>query len=239
MTILSSMIETSCCRHPVPSMVTVLAVLVLIGMPFVVNAADLSVRIYERSGKSPIQGVSVCLGTPAKLNQFGADLTGSDGTVTFRNVPRAPLVITASKSGYKAEQQSLITNNMDRLLVITLPTGGGGPACDAGSGHGFTGNGKLHVNQFRINKGISVTATPQVILNHETGGVPTHYRASEHPDFTNTDWQTYRTEPEFELSPGNGRKVIYFQVRRFSDMNGADLEVLSPVVQDSITLQGR
>jgi hypothetical protein len=237
MTILNSTAEIGCFSRPVLSMMTVFAILMLTGMPFVVHAADLSIRIYERGGKAPIQDVSVCIGTPARINQFGAELTGPDGAVTFKNVPGTSLVITASKSGYKAEQQSLITNNMNRMLVLTLPTGGGGPVCDAGSARKRVVESALSINQFRINKGMLQTATTNVFLNHVTNERPTHYRASENPDFRDADWQVYTAEPEFKLSTGNGRKVVYFQVRRFSDIDGADLEALSPVVQDSINLQ--
>jgi len=230
--------ENSYAQRVSPVLVKVLAILLLYGMQSPVYAGDLSVRIYERGGKSPMQDASVCLGTPASITQFGTELTGADGTVIFKDVPRAALVVTASKSGYKAEQQSLVTNNMDRLLVMSLPTGGGGPACDAGGGRVVTGSSAIRVSQFRINKGMAVTATPHVFLDHEVSGVPTHYRASEHPDFTGAEWQGYTPNPGFELSPGNGRKVVYFQVRRFSEMNGADIEVLSPVVHDSITMQG-
>jgi hypothetical protein len=31
--------------------------------------------------------------------------------------------------------------------------------------------------------------------------------------------------------------VVYFQVRRYSKMNGADIQTLSPVVRDSINLR--
>jgi hypothetical protein len=239
MKISSLVSEYNYIRQVTPVLITVLAVMVLYGMPLSLHAADLSIRVYERGGNLPLQDASVCLGTPASINQFGAALTGSDGMATFRNVPGAQLVITASKSGYKAEQQSLVTNNMDRLLVISLPTGGGGPVCGSGSGRKITGSGSLGVSQYGINKGAAVTATQQVILNHAVEGVPTHYRASEHPDFSGADWQAYAAEPGFGLSPGNGRKLVYFQLRRSSDMNGANLEVLSPVVQDTITLQQR
>lgn len=238
MKISSLVTEYKCNRQVPPALITVLAAMVLYGMPLLLHAADLSVRVYERGGNS-LQDASVCLGTPASIDQFGAALTGPDGMATFRNVPRAQLVITASKSGYKAEQQSLVTNNMDRLLVISLQTGGGGPVCGSGSGRRIKDSGSIRVNQFTINKGVAVTAAPQVLLSHEAVGMPTHYRASEHPDFTGADWQAYTAEPGFELSPGNGRKLVYFQLRRFSDMNGANLEVLSPVVQDTITLQRR
>jgi len=225
-------------RQVTPVLITVLAAMVLYGMPLLLHAAELGVRIYERGGSS-LQGVSVCLGTPASIDQFGVAQTGPDGMATFSNVPGAQLVITASKSGYKAEQQSLVTNNMDRLLVISLQTGGGGPVCGSGSGREITTSGSIRVNQFSINKGVAVTATPKVILNHVAEGVPTHYRASEHPDFSGVDWQEYTAAPGFDLSPGNGSKLVYFQLRRFSDMNGANLEVLSPVARDTITLQQR
>lgn len=238
MKISSLVSEYNYSRQLVPVLITVLAAMVLYGMPLPLHAADLSVRVYERGGKS-LQNVSVCLGTPASIDQFGKALTGPDGMATFSNVPGAQLVVTASRSGYKAEQQSLVTNNMDRLLVISLQTGGGGPVCGTSSGRKVTGTSSLGVSQFRINRGAAVTASPQVVLNHAAEGVPTHYRASEHADFSGADWQAYSAEPGFELSPGNGRKLVYFQLRRFSDMNGANLEVLSPVLQDTITLQQR
>jgi len=226
-------------QSAVPVLLSVLAALVLYGLLLPACAADLGIRIYEREGKSPLQDVSVCLGTPANISQFGAALTGPDGLASFRDVPRAPLVVTASKPGYRAAQQSLVTTNTDRLLILSLPTGGGGPVCKADNGRNGTGNGGLRVSQFRISKGIAVTTTPNVFLNHKVEGVPTQYRASEHPDFTGSDWQTYTTTPGFKLSAGNGRKVVYFQVRRSTTMNGADIEVFSPVVQDAITLQHR
>jgi hypothetical protein len=33
-----------------------------------VSAAELTVRIFERGGKAPLQGVAVCLGTSARLH---------------------------------------------------------------------------------------------------------------------------------------------------------------------------
>jgi hypothetical protein len=239
MNISSLVTEYKYSRQATPVLITVLAAMVLYGMPSLLHAADLSVRVYERGGKLPLQDVSVCLGTPASINQFGTASTGADGMATFTNIPGAQLVVTASKSGYKAEQQSLVTNNIDRLLVISLPTGGGGPVCGSDSGRKITGSSSIRVSQFRINKGVALTATPQVFLNHNAEGVPTHYRASERSDFSGADWQIYAADPGFELSPGNGRKLVYFQLRRFSDMSGANLEVLTPVVQDTITLQQR
>ena len=50
-------------------------------------AAELTVRVFERGGKVPLQGVAVCLGTPARLNQLGASLPDSEGYVIFPGMP--------------------------------------------------------------------------------------------------------------------------------------------------------
>jgi hypothetical protein len=39
------------------------------------------------------------------------------------------------------------------------------------------------------------------------------------------------------LSPGRGKKIVYFQVRRVATLDGAKLEIFSPVRQDSILLK--
>ena len=56
-------------------------------------------------------------------------------------------------------------------------------------------------------------------------------------DLEGAEWQYYASEPEFTVSEGAGLKRIYLQVRRHSTVNGATLETLSPVVQDTIRLR--
>lgn len=206
-------------------------------IPFPAVAGDLQVRIYERGGRAALQGVAVCLGTAANMTQFGSDLTDVEGNALFRDVPRAPLVLTVSKTGYKSERQSVLTSGTDRLLVLSLPAGGGGPHCSAGSGRAISGTTGIQVENLAINKGAGVTTEREVHLNHGVKGNPTQYRASEQQDFSDAAWIAYTPEPLYQLSPGNGRKVVYFQVRRSSGTSGADIQVLSPVVQDAITLQ--
>ncbi len=203
-----------------------------------VSAADLRVRVFERGGQAPLAGVSVCVGTQANPTQFGAVSTNHDGYAVFRDLPRAPLNVIASKAGFLGQQEALITSNMERLLVVSLPTGGGGPKCeldvrDSGSGSA----GGLQVRNLSINNGAAITASRYVFLNHALEGHPTDYRASENPDFRGAGWQSYIPKPALELSPGGGRKVVYFQVRRYSKVNGADIQILSPVVRDSITVR--
>jgi hypothetical protein len=135
-------------------------------------------------------------------------------------------------------QETLITTNTNRMLVISLPAGGGGPQCTTGAREQQAENGGLAPRNFLINNGARVTTTPLVSLDHRATGAPTHYRASEDPEFTGAAWQVYEAKPRHRLSEGNGRKIVYFQLRRLRGMDGADLEVRSPVVRDSITLQG-
>ncbi len=211
--------------------------LVLAAVMAPLRAADVSVRIFERGGKDPLQDAAVCLGTPAQHAQFGAGVTGPDGTVVFRDVPRASLVVTASKTGYKGEQQSLITGNTNRMLILSLPAGGGGAVCSTGTGHVTAEPGGIRVRNFRINNGAETTPDRQVVLNLEADGSPSQYRASEDLDFAGAEWLTYSAEPVFRLSAGDGRKDVYLQLRRSSAMAGGNIEVLSPVVQDTIILR--
>jgi len=204
---------------------------------FAAPAADLRIRVFDRDGGVPLAGAAICLGTSANPRQFGATRTDWEGYAAFTDPPQAPLVISASSKGYKGERQPLVMSNTDRLLFMSLATGGGGVKCALEAEAALPGGGALTVDDFRINAGAGTTATRTVILNHGATGQPTHYRASQSLDFKDAGWVAYMPAPAFELTPGDGKKVVYFQVRRSSGANGAHLEVLSPVVRDAITLQ--
>lgn len=202
-----------------------------------VSAAEVQVRVFDRGGAAPLVGVAVCLGTPARINQFGARLTGENGNAVFGNVPRATLLVTASKNGYKAEQKNMGASSSDRLLVISLPTGGGGVQCELGEAAVELSGKGLSLSRFAMNNGAAVTKTLSVTLDNSVTGQPTQYRASESPDFNGAEWENYKNAPAFTLSAGVGKKTVYFQVRRYATLNGANLETLSPVRTDSILLQ--
>jgi hypothetical protein len=199
-------------------------------------ASDLRVRVFERGGNAPLPGVAVCLGTPARLNQFGAMLTDAGGYALFSDIPQTALLVTASRAGFKAEQENVVISNMDRMLVISLSAGGGGSQCELDSNAGSQAASGLDVSRFTINNGASSTAQRTVTLDSRVTGEVTQYRASERADMLDAQWQDYSGKASFELSAGAGNKVVYFQVRRHATINGADLEVLSPVVRDSIRL---
>jgi hypothetical protein len=199
-------------------------------------ASDLRVRVFERGGNAPLPGVAVCLGTPARLSQFGAMLTDSGGYAVFSDIPQTALLVTASRPGFKAEQENVVTSNMDRMLVLSLAAGGGGSQCQLDREGGSRVASGLDVSRFAINNGAANTAQRTVTLENRVAGEPTQYRASERADMLDAQWQAYSGKAPFELSAGAGNKVVYFQVRRHATINGADIEVLSPVVRDSIRL---
>ena len=204
---------------------------------FSAGAADLRVRVFERGGNVPLPGVAVCLGTHARLDQFGASRTDEKGYVLFNEVPHAQLVVTASMPGYKSEQESMVTSTASRMLVLSLSGGGGGPQCRiTGTKEALPSSG-LVVRRYAINNGAREADSRTVRLHNRLNGVATHYRASEQRDFTDAKWELYAAVPEFTLSPGPGLKRVYLQVRRHSTVDGATLETLSPVVQDTIRVR--
>jgi hypothetical protein len=215
----------------------VTALFLLLVVSVAVFAADIQVRVFERGGKAPLAGVAVCVGTSASISQFGAMLTGEDGTAMFSDVPRATVRVTASRAGYKAEQETLVISTSNRMLVMSLPAGGGGMQCPLGENAARVAGSGLDISRFAMNNGAAVTTTSNVTLNSVASGQPTQYRASERADFKGADWQDYAQASTFQLSQGPGRKIVYFQVRRHATLNGASMESLSPVRQDSIVLQ--
>lgn len=200
------------------------------------SAADLRVRVFERGGNVPLAGASICLGTRANLQQFGAKQTDADGYVVFDSLPSAQLLVTASMAGYKSEQELVMTSNANRMLLLSLSGGGGGPGCNA-SGQGKRSQVGLEVRRFALANAAGVTAQRDVTLNHVASGAVTQYRASERADFSDAEWQEYTAAPLFRLSEGNGKKLVWLQLRRHSSLNGAVVETISPAVSDSIMLR--
>jgi hypothetical protein len=201
------------------------------------SAAEIRVRVFERGDQVPLANAAVCLGTPARIDQFGARMTDAEGYVSFPDVPGAALLVTVSRAGYKSEQETLVTAAANRMLVMSLSTGGGGTPCPLSESAAKVYDSGLSVSRFALDNGKAETAGPSVALNHRVNGEPTQYRASERSDFYATDWQEYAPAPVFQLSPGPGRKVVYFQVRRHATVGDAVIETLSPTVRDSITVQ--
>lgn len=202
------------------------------------SAADLRVRVFERGGNVPLTGVAVCLGTQARQDQFGATRTDADGYAVFDSVPGARLLVTASMPGFMSEQEMLVTSNTSRMLVLSLSSGGGGPRCLTDDTEISRFEPALRIDRFIINNGAAVTTSRGVTLDSRISGTPTQYRVSEQDDFSDAEWLNFKTSPGFMLSPGAGKKTVYYQVRRHSTLNGAVLETVAPVSTDSIMLEG-
>jgi len=210
---------------------------VLLMWSLATSAAEIRVRVFERGDQVPLANAAVCLGTSARLDQFGARMTDAEGYVSFTNVPRAALLITVSRDGYKAEQETLVTSTANRMLMMSLSTGGGGTPCPLSDAVAKVYDGGLNVSGFVLNRGKTETADRTVTLSHRVNDQPTQYRASERADFQAADWQEYASTPAFQLSTGPGKKVVYFQVRRHATVGDAVIETISPVVRDLITLR--
>lgn len=86
------------------------------------------------------------------------------------------------------------------------------------------------VSSLAVNNGAASTASTRVSLNMSVQGA-SFYRASENAVFTGATWQTWTVTavPPFDLSPGNGTKTVYVQVKNTAG-------TISPTVSDSITL---
>jgi hypothetical protein len=69
------------------------------------------------------------------------------------------------------------------------------------------------VTSLKINSGATGTASGKVTLNNVAANSPSHYMASESPDFNGASWQTYSVTPSFTLSADGGTKTIYFKVK--------------------------
>jgi hypothetical protein len=210
---------------------------VLLLFSLTVSAADIRIRVFDRDNQVPLANAAVCLGTSARIDQFGAFMTDAEGHVSFSDVPHAALLVTVSRQGYMAGQETVVTSAADRMLVMSLSAGGGGTPCPLNTAADRVYEDGLSVSHFVLDKGASVTADRSVTLDHRINGQPTQYRASERADFQATDWQDYVPLPSVQLSPAPGKKTVYFQVRRYANINGAIIETLSPPVRDSIILQ--
>lgn len=203
---------------------------------------DVGVTVVDRTTGTPLTGASVCLGTSADQNQFGARLTDASGTVVFNEIPRTELVLTVSKPQYMGYRREDVPSESNRILAVSLHTGGLGPECTgavaAAPETETDAASSFRVRSFRINKGDKKTNDRSVELSARIAGRPTHYRASEHADFHGADWRSFDAPREFELSRGAGDKTVYFQVRRYMEVDGAVLQSLSNVSAGSILLVG-
>lgn len=183
----------------------------------------------EQTGK-PLADVAICLGTPARADQFGARRTDGNGVVRFEDVRTVPLVLTASRSGYKGREQRLEPLYQSRVLVMKLVTGGGGPVCNAEqSADDADVTTGLVINAVNIRRDSNVENG--VLVSVAASGKINQIRVSEQADLSGIAWQPYDSAMPYSVSAGAGAKRLFVQVRRASEVQGASIAVESPVKQ--------
>jgi hypothetical protein len=191
------------------------------------DPARLEVHLLNKQNGKPVADASVCLGTSARTDQFGARRSDAKGVVSFDEISSHPLVLTVSGNGYQGLRQALEPLYESRVLVVKLATGGGGPACDAPEQE--AGNGSLSglsVDAVRISED---AGNAGVLVATRLSGTANEIRISEQVDFGDVAWRPYQKAVPFTFSAGHGAKQLYVQVRRVAQVQGASIEVVSPV----------
>lgn len=191
----------------------------------------LEVRLIDKQTGIPVADAAVCLGTGARMDQFGAERTDNNGIVRFDDSQPHPLLLTVSRAGYQGRQQALEPMYASRVLVVTLVTGGGGPVCDAPPPAPVTGaSSGLSVDSITVRVD---SASDRVRVSTRTSAPVNEIRVSEHADFRDASWQPYTATVAYAQSSGLGVKRLYVQVRRATQTQGASIEAVSPVKQVS------
>lgn len=190
----------------------------------------LEAHTFDKQTGKPLADVAICLGTSARADQFGASRTDRNGVVRFEDVRSIPLVLTASRDGYKGREQLLEPLYQSRVLVLKLATGGGGPVCNAeqaaSDGDEDTG---LVINTVNVRRDINVENG--VLVSVAASGKINQIRVGEQVDLSGVGWQPYKSAMPYSLSAGSGGKRLFVQVRRASEVQGASIAVESSVKQ--------
>ena len=192
----------------------------------------LEVRVVDGQSGSPVGQVAVCLGTTARTDQFGARRATDDGTVRFNGLPVNRMVLTASRRGYQGRQQGVEPLSGNRVIVLKLVPGGGGPVCEATENSGKPEQvtaGELEITGVQVSADKAVSPPDvQVLVTVDVSGQANQIRIAESADFAGAAWQTLKPQNRYTLSQGKGVKRLYVQVRRQVKSRGASIEVLSP-----------
>ncbi|ABA59178.1 carboxypeptidase-like regulatory domain-containing protein [Nitrosococcus oceani] len=204
-------------------------------------AASLQIQVLAEGEGTPLENASVCLGTSPNPQQFGAYLTDEKGEVWLDEMQPIPFILIVSKAGFRGEGRVAGRQRIDRVMVASLAPGGGGPACDVSSqaAKREPSAAELQVKHLVINGSAPLTLNREVTLSFTVEGEPTEYRASQFPDFRDVQWQAFVSAPLFELSPGSGEKIIYFQVRRYQEVENSYLQMVSNTIKENIYFSDR
>jgi hypothetical protein len=205
-----------------------LAACLLSGNAVSAEARWLEVHLFDNQSGQPLQGAAVCLGTNARVDQFGAQRTDRNGVVRFNDVRPYEIVLTASRQGYQGRQQLLEPVYESRVLIVKLVTGGGGAECAAPVAETQPASGLL-ITTIQVRRDPVATTAGGVLVSARLNGDANQIRISEQADFTGASWQPYSATVPYSMSAAAGLKTLFVQVRRVSQLQGAEIEVASPV----------
>lgn len=199
---------------------------------FSLSAGDrwIEVHVLDKQTGNAVNEAAVCLGTTARSDQFGAMRSDKDGVVRFEDLSQLPVAMlaTVSKSGYQGRQQLLEPQYQNRILILKIVSGGGGPQCDAPRARveNDTASG-LTIERISIKPDAAAASSGQVLVSVQVSGEANQIRISEQADFSGAPWQVLAPAVVYSTSKGKGVKQIYVQVRRQAKARGASIEVLS------------
>lgn len=194
------------------------------------GSSNLSIQVLDKGSGKAVGNAAVCLGTSANSKQFGVERTGADGMARFGELLPDSLLVTVSKPGFKGSEQVLEPVSTNRVFMLKITSGGGGPVCSAPPVRANQSeSGGLNIRHIAVDKTISTGAAGQVLVSVTVQGTANQVRISEVADFSGADWRALQFPIPYQLSEGGGPKDIYVQVRRYAHMEGANIEVASPV----------
>ncbi len=217
----------------------------MLAFSFNASANNIKIHVHDANNAKPLKGVAVCLGTSANPNQFAALRTDARGNAVFsETLPRTQILLTVSDPQHKGLQRILPTGDIDLVRTIDLPRGGLGPVCEAPPAMieikpGISKHNALRIADLKLDRGHKVTTSRSVVLIPRISGQPTHYRISEDPEFKDSSWQEFQKTPLYTLSNGEGRKRVFFQVRRAVEKDSGIIQITSNVASDWITFKIR
>lgn len=189
----------------------------------------LEVRLEQKHNGKPLAGAAVCLGTSARPDQFGAVRSDAKGVVRFEDIRTSALLVTVSKDGFQGRQQQIDPLYQNRVLVLKMVTGGGGPGCDAAPVASAADTpSSVTIDTVRVRRDLDAGAN-SVLVSAQASGQANQIRISETADFAGARWQPLGRAVSYELSDGKGMKRLYVQVRRAAQVQGASIEVTSSV----------
>lgn len=189
----------------------------------------LEVRVVDKQSGASIGQAAVCLGTAAQPDQFGARRAAADGTVRFKGIPANRMVLTASNRGYQGKQQSVEPLSGNRVIVLNLAPGGGGPTCAALTSEKEPQVAdELEITGTQVIADSASSSGDKVFVKVDVSGEANQIRIAESTSFKGAVWRELKPQNRYTVSKGKGVKRIYVQVRRQIKASGASIEVLSP-----------